>query len=58
MPEAVYGPGKTPTQCAEIVVELLDEPGGPVLLTRADLATRRQRLRAAVAAVQGTSPGR
>jgi len=35
--EAVYGPGKTPRQCAEIVAELLREPGGnPVLLTRAD----------------------
>jgi len=33
--EAVYGPGKTPAQCAAIVVELLEEPGGPVLLTRA-----------------------
>jgi pyridinium-3,5-biscarboxylic acid mononucleotide synthase len=36
VPEAVYGPGKTPEQCARIVVELLGEPGGPVLLTRAD----------------------
>lgn len=36
IPEAVYGPGKTPEQCAAIVVELLEEPGGPVLLTRAD----------------------
>ncbi|MEW6155392.1 MAG: nickel pincer cofactor biosynthesis protein LarB [Actinomycetota bacterium] len=36
MPEAVYGPGKSPEQCAAIVAELLDEPGGPVLLTRAD----------------------
>ncbi len=36
LPEAVYGPGKTPKQCAGIVVELLAEPGGPVLLTRAD----------------------
>ncbi|MCU1451442.1 MAG: 1-(5-phosphoribosyl)-5-amino-4-imidazole-carboxylate carboxylase [Acidimicrobiales bacterium] len=36
MPEAVYAPGKTPRQCAEIVAELLSEPGsGPVLLTRA-----------------------
>jgi NCAIR mutase (PurE)-related protein len=36
LPEAVYGPGKTPQQCAEIVAELLAEPGsGPVLLTRA-----------------------
>jgi pyridinium-3,5-biscarboxylic acid mononucleotide synthase len=34
--EAVYGPGKTPDQCAAIVASLLDEPlGGPVLLTRA-----------------------
>jgi NCAIR mutase (PurE)-related protein len=37
MAEAVYGPGKTPEHCAEIVAELLDAPGdGPVLLTRAD----------------------
>jgi NCAIR mutase (PurE)-related protein len=36
LPEAVYGPGKSPEQCAAIVAELLDEPdGGPVLLTRA-----------------------
>lgn len=36
LPEAVYGPGKTPEQCAAIVAELLAEPaGGPVLLTRA-----------------------
>ena len=37
MAEAVYGPGKTPDQCAAIVAELLAEPGtAPVLLTRAD----------------------
>jgi hypothetical protein len=37
VPEAVYGPGKTPAQCAAVVAELLDEPGsGPVILTRAD----------------------
>jgi pyridinium-3,5-biscarboxylic acid mononucleotide synthase len=37
MAEAVYGPGKTPEQCAAIVAELLSEPGDrPVLLTRAD----------------------
>ena len=36
LPEAVYGPGKTPAQCAAIVAELLaEEDGGPVLLTRA-----------------------
>jgi NCAIR mutase (PurE)-related protein len=34
--EAVYGPGKTPEQGAAIVAELLSQPGGPVLLTRAD----------------------
>ncbi|HYZ98342.1 MAG TPA: nickel pincer cofactor biosynthesis protein LarB [Acidimicrobiales bacterium] len=39
MAEAVYGPGKTPEQCAAIVHELLAAPGsGPVLLTRADEA--------------------
>lgn len=37
MAEAVYGPGKTPEQCAAIVAELLSVPGErPVLLTRAD----------------------
>src|SRR5207245_2805096 len=33
--EAVYGPGKTPAQCAAIVSELLAEPGPAVVLTRA-----------------------
>jgi pyridinium-3,5-biscarboxylic acid mononucleotide synthase len=33
--EAVYAPGKTPSQCAAVVAELLDVPGGPVILTRA-----------------------
>ena len=37
MAEAVYGPGKTPEQCAAIVGELLSAEGdSPVLLTRAD----------------------
>ena len=37
LPEAVYAPGKAADQCAEIVAELLAEPGGgPVILTRAD----------------------
>jgi NCAIR mutase (PurE)-related protein len=35
MPEAVYGPGKSPEQCAAIVHELLDGTSGPVILTRA-----------------------
>ena len=46
LPEVVYGPGKTPEQCAAIVTELLSEPGGPVLLTRA----HDGQLKAAVAA--------
>ena len=36
-PEAIYGPGKTPAQCAALVRSLLDE-GGPVILTRASSA--------------------
>jgi pyridinium-3,5-biscarboxylic acid mononucleotide synthase len=32
--EAVYGPGKTPAQCAGIVAELLAGGSSPVLLTR------------------------
>jgi NCAIR mutase (PurE)-related protein len=35
MPEAVFGPGKTPEHCAAIVEELLTGTAGPVLLTRA-----------------------
>ena len=34
--EAIYGPGKTPAQCAAIVTELLSVGGRPILLTRAD----------------------
>ena len=35
--EAVYAPGKTPEQCAELVAELLaEDDNGPVLLTRAN----------------------
>ena len=41
LPEAVYGPGKTPEQSAAIVVELLGA-SGPVLLTRADTARSRR----------------
>jgi NCAIR mutase (PurE)-related protein len=39
-PEAIYGPGKTPEQCARIVAELLANGTGPVLLTRASDAQR------------------
>jgi NCAIR mutase (PurE)-related protein len=34
LPEAVYGPGKTPEQCAGIVTELMTNGGGPIVLTR------------------------
>ena len=34
LPEAVYGPGKSPEQCARIVGELLEHGSGPVLLSR------------------------
>ena len=36
MAEAVYGPGKTPDQCAEIVAELCANGSSPVVLTRVD----------------------
>jgi hypothetical protein len=34
VPEAIYGPGKSPEQCVRIVGELLAHGDGPVLLTR------------------------
>lgn len=40
LPEAIYGPGKTPAQCVAIVGELLANGQGPVLLTRTDEAQR------------------
>ena len=36
MPEAVYGPGKSPSQCVAVVSELLAHGQGPVVLTRTD----------------------
>jgi NCAIR mutase (PurE)-related protein len=50
LPEAVFGPGKTSEQCAEIVVELLSEPSGPVLLTRVGDTQAKAALAAACAA--------
>ncbi len=40
MPEAIYGPGKSPEHCVAIVGELLSHGTGPVLLTRTDAAQR------------------
>ncbi|WP_419921632.1 nickel pincer cofactor biosynthesis protein LarB [Candidatus Poriferisodalis sp.] len=48
-PEAVYGPGKSPDQCARIVAEMLSGGSGPVLLTRA----QPQQVTAALAACLG-----
>jgi len=54
--EAVYAPGKTPEQCAELVAELLaEEDNGPVLLTRAD---EEQIAKATIRNPNGTRTGR
>ena len=57
--EAVYGPGKSPEQCASIVVELLRAGSGPVLLTRADLdqVSAAQRAVRAVSAAAASAEG-
>ncbi len=47
--EVVYGPGKEPAECAEIVAELLAGDDGPVVLTRAGDAQ--------AAAALATNPG-
>lgn len=47
--EAVYGPGKTPEHCTEIVRELLRDGDAPVLLTRAN----PEQIAAATAANEG-----
>ena len=55
MPEAVYGPGKTPEHCAAVVEELLKGGDGPVLLTRAD--ENQVKAASAVAQAIGAAPG-
>jgi pyridinium-3,5-biscarboxylic acid mononucleotide synthase len=55
MPEAVYGPGKTPEACAAVVAELLTGTDGPVLLTRATEA--QVKAVSAAAASLGVGPG-
>ncbi len=49
LPEAIYGPGKSPEQCVAIVGELLDASNGPVVLTRVSNAQRK--------ALQAAHPG-
>jgi NCAIR mutase (PurE)-related protein len=56
MPEAVYGPGKTPEHAAAVVEELLTATDGPVLLTRATEA--QEKAAAAVATTLGVGPAR
>src|SRR5271165_5983338 len=53
LPEAVYGPGKTPEHCAAVVAELLAGMDGPVLLTRASDAQVKAVAAAADALGQG-----
>ncbi len=55
MPEAIYGPGKTPEHCAAVVRELLAHTDGPVLLTRATEA--QVKAAAAAATSHGFGPG-
>ncbi|HVT42378.1 MAG TPA: nickel pincer cofactor biosynthesis protein LarB [Acidimicrobiales bacterium] len=55
MPEAVYGPGKTPEHCAAVVEELLNGTDGPVLLTRA--AEAQVKAVSAAASGLGVGPG-
>lgn len=47
LPEAIYGPGKTPEHCAAVVCELLEHGHGPVILTRATEAQVKATLAAA-----------
>ncbi len=55
VPEAVYGPGKSPEHCAAIVGELLGATEGPVLVTRATEAQVKATSATAVSA--GYGPG-
>ena len=55
LPEAVYGPGKTPEHCAAVVDELLGGSDVPVLLTRATDA--QVKACSAVGAAVGAGPG-
>ncbi len=57
LPEAVYGPGKSPEHCAGIVGELLAHGDGPVILSRADTAQAKAALAAHPdGVVVGTDP--
>ncbi len=56
LPEAIYGPGKTPEQCAAIVAELVNAQDGPIVLTRAEPAQVKAALAVAPSGqVKGTT---
>jgi NCAIR mutase (PurE)-related protein len=55
LPEAIYGPGKTPEHCAALVEELLGGSDGPVLLTRA--SDDQVKAASASAGAAGAGPG-
>ena len=55
LPEAVYGPGKTPEHCAAVVAEHLTGTDGPVLVTRANEA--QVKAATATATALGFGPG-
>ncbi len=55
MPEAVYGPGKSPEHCAAVVADLLIGTDDPVLLTRATEA--QVKAVSAAASALGVVPG-
>lgn len=55
LPEAVYAPGKSAQQCADIVAELIAHGRGPVLLTRADAEQVAAALRACPGGVVTTT---
>lgn len=55
LPEAIFGPGKSPDQCVRIVGELLDHDTGPVLLTRATAEQRDAVMAAHAGATTGSN---
>lgn len=46
LPEAIYGPGKSPEHCVRIVTELIEHGTGPVLLTRSTIEQQKAALAA------------
>ena len=55
IPEAVYAPGKTPTQCKEIVANLLATTQQPVIVTRANEPQKELLTKLSPTSVAGTT---